>query len=64
MVCVVAAHLYFLKFLNVLLNKSNRPGTVELHVVQLIVIHFRLTAFTDLIFHYFNFYTALLIKLY
>ena len=46
--------LLFFTFLNVLLNKSNCFRTVELHVVQLIVILFHLTALTDLILYYFS----------
>ena len=44
----------FFTFFNALRHKSNCFRTVELHVVQLIVILFHLTAFTDLISHYFN----------
>ena len=44
----------FFHFFNVLLNKSNCFRTVELHVVQLIVILFHLTTLTDLILYYFN----------
>ena len=46
--------LFFFTFFNELLHKSNCFRTVELHVVQLIVILFHLTALTDLILHYFN----------
>ena len=46
--------LFFFTFFNELLHKSICFRTVELHVVQLIVILFHLTALTDLILHYFN----------
>ena len=52
----------FFRFFNVLLNKWNCFRPVELHVVQLIVILFHLTALTDLILYYFKF-IVLLIKL-
>ena len=44
----------FFTFFNVLLNKSNCFRTVELHVVEVIVMLFYLTALTDLILYYFN----------
>ena len=46
--------LLFLTFFNVLLNKSNGFRTMELRVVQLIVILFYLTGLTDLILYYLN----------
>ena len=45
-------YLTYCSFFNVLLNKWNCFRTVELHVFQLIVTLFHLTALTDLILYY------------
>ena len=53
-VLVLLNMLYISTFSNVILNKSNCFRTVELHIVQLIVILSHLDELTDLIFCFFN----------
>ena len=42
----------FFTFLNIFLNSSNCFTAVELHVVQLVIVLFHLTALMDLILYY------------